>query len=71
MSRRQPECSARHQQRRSLLIDAAARMLVVGSSSDPGLHIPFHPMQRRHVAVAAALAAVVETVAVAAFVAVA
>ena len=51
------------------LLDAARRVLVVGPWPIHCFDIPYHPMQRRHVAVAAGLAAAAGTVVVAASVA--
>jgi len=46
------------------LLDAAMRMLVVGPWPIHCFDLPYHPMQRRHVAVAAGLAAAAGTVVV-------
>lgn len=73
MSRQQAEWVVRRRQKRDLLIDAATSVSVVGLWLFLSPHVPSRPMQRRHVAVVADLAAVVAVeivVVVVAFVAV-
>lgn len=61
MSRRQVEQVVRRQRKRGPL-DAARESLVFGPKLTRCFDIPFRPMQRRHGAVAADLAAAVGTV---------